>query len=276
MSENLKTVFFARNMTDVLAQLSSVEDLHIMAGCTQCPVMPQTSLIVRSVEELLVIDRRERFIDIGSAVPLSIILARGQKRIPQTLYDAIKMIATPFIRNAATLGGNVCAQGNKRSLFAPLYALDSILEFRSEKQITTLPITKFDSVPENSLLTKIRVPLNEWDIALYKRLGPSSTHCDQSAYFVFLAMTQKGFLSDIRIVFSSQTLFRDRNLENSMIGTTLPLSRKNVESFIEQTLKSFTPQQDGQIEQDEKAVLDSRLAERQFINLLSCSLELLT
>jgi CO/xanthine dehydrogenase FAD-binding subunit len=286
MPDVSKRIFFARNMSDVLSQLDSVENLQVMAGCTLSSVMPKTSLIVRGVEDLLTIERRERFIDIGSAVPLSVILERGQKRVPQTLYDAIKSTANPFVRNAATLGGNISAEGNKRSLFAPLYALDCLLEFKSEQQMFSMQISQFDRVPQKSLLTKIRVPLNEWDIAIYKRLGPSGRESGQNAYFVFLAMTQKGFLSDIRIVFSSRTVFRDRNLENNMIGTSLPLSRKNVEIFAEQTLKSFAPQNDFQIPEldeegreklpDEKAVFDSRLAERQFFNLLQCSLEQLT
>jgi CO/xanthine dehydrogenase FAD-binding subunit len=286
MPDASKRVFFARNMPDVLSQLASVEDLRVMAGCTQSAVMPKTSLIVRGVEDLLAIERRERFMDIGSAVPLSVILERGQKRVPKTLYDAIKSTATPFVRNAATLGGNICAEGNKRSLFAPLYALDCLLEFKNEKQMISMQISQFERAPPKSLLTKIRVPLNEWDVAIYKRLGPTGRDCGQNAYFVFLAMTQKGFLSDIRIVFSSTTVFRDRTLENNMIGTLLPLSRKNVELFAEQTLKSFAPQSDSRIPEldeegretppDEKAIFDSRLAERQFFNLLLCSLEQLT
>jgi CO/xanthine dehydrogenase FAD-binding subunit len=284
MNGNPKTVFFARNMADVLSQLASVQNLQIMAGCTQSPVMPQTALIIRKMEDLHTIERRERFIDIGSAVPLSIILARGQKRIPQILYDAIKTTATPFVRNVATHGGNICADGNKRSLFAPLYALDSALEFKNEKQTITIPISRFEEIPPRSLLTKIHVPIAEWDVAIYKRLGPEGIHSESSAFFVFLAMTQQGFLSDIRIVFSAKTVFRDRNLENNMIGTSLPLSQKNVQLFIEQTLKSFAPDNTDKILEaeaapergDENSAFDSRLAEMQFLNLLSCSLEQLT
>jgi CO/xanthine dehydrogenase FAD-binding subunit len=277
MSDNPKTVFFARNIQDVFSQLSSVQNLQVMAGCTQNKAMPQTSIIIRNIEELNIIERRERFIDIGSVVPLSVILERGQKRIPQTLYDAIKTTATPFVRNAATLGGNICANGNKRSLFAPLYALDAVLEFKSEKQTYTVPISRFNAIPPKSFLTKIRVPIAEWDVAIYKRLGPAGIHAESSAFFVFLAMTNKGYLSDIRIVFSAKTVFRDRNLENNMIGTSLPLARKNVQSFIEQTLKSFTPEQANETQEnyveDEKSVFDSHIAKMQFLNLLTCSLE---
>jgi CO/xanthine dehydrogenase FAD-binding subunit len=283
MNNKPKTVFFARNMSDVLSWLSSVNELRIMAGCTQNPVMPNTALVVRSVEDLHIIDRRERFIDIGSAVPLSIILERGQKRIPQTLDDAIKSTANTFVRNIGTLGGNICAEGRKRSLFAPLYALDAMLEFKSEKQTMIMPISRFSKVPPKSLLTKIRVPINEWDIAIYKRLGPSGLHSENSAFFVFLAMAQKGFLSDVRIVFSAETLFRNRNLENNMIGTRLPLTRKNIQSFIEQTIRSFAPDhelqeqdQEQNIITEESTVFNSKLAERQFLNMLSCSLEQLS
>ncbi|MDR1786699.1 MAG: FAD binding domain-containing protein [Spirochaetaceae bacterium] len=278
MSDSAKKVFFARNVADVCRQLSSVENLRVMAGCTQSPQMPGAAVIVRGLEELVHVERTERFIDIGSATPLQVILEQAQKHIPQTLYDAIRGTGTPFVRNLATLGGNICARGWKRSLFAPLYALDSILEFKSEKQTFPLPIAKFDALPAHSLLTKIQVPVLEWDVAIYKRLGPALPS-ETSAFFVFLAMAQKGFLSDIRIVFSARKLFRDRNLENTMVGTPLPLSRKNVETFLEQTRKSFAPdnaEKDSPAETDgegQGGALDSPLAERQFLNLLSCSLE---
>jgi CO/xanthine dehydrogenase FAD-binding subunit len=278
MPDNSKRIFFARNISDVLSQLASVEDLRVMAGCTQDTVMPNSALVVRGIEELRGIERRERFIDVGSALPLSKILERGQKRIPRALYDAIKATATPFVRNAATLGGNICAPGNRRSLFAPLYALEAILEFKSEKQTVVMPITKFEKTPPKSLLTKIRIPIAEWDIAVYRRIGPPGRgDAEGSAYFVFLAMTQKGFLSDIRIVFSAKSLFRDRNLENTMIGAPLPLTRKNVRQFAEQTLESFAPGRGAEkTASDEKTAFDSRLSERQFFNLISCSLEILT
>ncbi|GMO12675.1 MAG: FAD binding domain-containing protein [Treponemataceae bacterium] len=235
-----KTVFFARNLADAVSHLNSVHNLEITAGCTLSRGLPQVSLNVRNIPELNIIDRKEHFIEIGSAVSLAKIISIGQKRLPQVFYEAIQTTATPFVRNIATIGGNICAVSCKegalsmpRSLYAALSALDARLEFANFKNNVTIHLTKFEKVPEKSVLTTVKIPLEEWDISVFFRIGPMPFFNEKNAFFVFLAKTHKNIISDTRIVYSGLAHHRINEHENLVLGIKLPLTTQHLQNILE-------------------------------------------
>jgi CO/xanthine dehydrogenase FAD-binding subunit len=242
-----------------------------MAGCTLSKTLPPISLCLRpgSIEELAIIDPRERFMEFGSGVTLSSILDITKRRLPPAFFDAVESIANPFVRNLSTIGGNICAPGRPRTLFPILLALDARLEFRSQNEIRLTPVAKFQSVPSRSVLTKIRVPVDEWEISVFKRLGPARVFNEESGAFVFLAMTEKGILSDLRIAFSRDSAYRSRELENRLIGMRLPLSTKTVYSLLDETSERIAT---SEIDAPEHSLLETPNASKQFLNLLEFAL----
>jgi len=274
---NQKAVYFAKNMADTMFQLKTTSNLKICGGCTQIKELPSTSLIIRNISDFKTIDRKERYMDLGSAVTLSQILELGSKRIPAVLYEIINSIANPFIRNIATIGGNICATNMRYTLFAPLLAMDARLELKSQAELVNVPIMQFDGIPAGFMLSKIRVPLNEWDVTVFKRIGPANKINDNSASFVFLANTQKGFLTDLRIAFCGVVSFRNRELENILIGARLPLSKRDIVNMLEQAEKIYDEELPVNLmsqELPEESLL--KILKNSFLNLLSYSLEQLT
>lgn len=271
------TVYFARNIADAMFQLKTTANLRVCGGCTQVLTLPETALIVRNIDELRIIDRRERYIEIGSAVTLSQLLDLGERRLPSVLYEALSCTAFPFIRNIATVGGNVCASGIKRTLFAPLLAVESRLEFRSHMESRVVPIGLFSEVPSGFMLTKIRIPLDEWDVAVFRRVGPAYTIDNTSASFVFLANTQKGVLSELRLAFCGLVKFRSRDVENVLIGAKLPLSTRDIQNMTDEAAKAFDDVAMSQINPSlERDSVSLSVLKIRFLNLLKYSLEQLT
>jgi CO/xanthine dehydrogenase FAD-binding subunit len=269
MSE--KAVFFARNLADTLSHLHSTQEFRVMAGCTLDSKLPPHSLCVRpkADDELMVIDRRERYIELGSAVTLSTILSITKRRLSPVFFEAVESIAVPFVRNLATIGGNICALGRPRTLFPVLLALDARLEFRSQNETLFIPIGKFTTVPSGMILTKIRLPIFDWEVNIFKRLGPPRIFTENSASFVFLAMTEKGILSDLRIAYSNDTVYRSRELENRLIGTRLPLSKKTMFSLLDETAERF---ENSELDTSEHLLIESPSGVKQFLDLLEFSL----
>jgi CO/xanthine dehydrogenase FAD-binding subunit len=269
MSE--KTVFFSRNLPDALSYLHSTQEFRVMAGCTQESNLPPHSLCVRpaSDDELTLIDRHERYIEFGSAVTLSTILSTTKRRLPPVFFEAVESIAVPFVRNLATVGGNICAAGRPRTLFPVLLALDARLEFHRQNETLFIPIGKFAGVPPGMILTKIRVPLFDWEVNIFRRLGPPRIFTENSASFVFLAMTENGILSDLRVAYSGDTSYRNRELENRLIGIRLPLSKKTIFSLLDETSALF---ENSEPNTPEHLLFESPSGVKQFLNLLEFSL----
>ncbi|OJF75938.1 MAG: hypothetical protein BKP49_08920 [Treponema sp. CETP13] len=240
MQKNNKALYYAKNITDIFYNLKTVPHLQIFAGCTQCGRtadgkkcnLPDSSLIVRAIPELKKITKTEYLLILGGAVTLNSILALGKKHVPETLYSAIEQTATSSIRNIATIGGNICSRNCRTSLYSVLIALDAELEFKSARETKTILFPLFKGVPDGFILTEIRIPLGDWNVGIYKRLGAKALLNEESASFCFLADTTRNILTDFHVVYSGKTFLRSRELENSLIGSHLPLTQHSIDSII--------------------------------------------
>ena len=265
-----KTFFYAKNLADVFYQMKTISDLSIVGGCTTFAEkpLPEKSLSVRDIPELKIIDKHERYIDFGAAVTIADIEALGEANLPSTLHSALSTIANPSVRNIATIGGNVCADDFYHTIYAPLLALDARLEFQSGEETIFRTISRFERIPKGTLLAKIRLPTEEWEVSVFRRLGPKDEINRFSAGFVFLANSQKNQISDLRIAMAGSFKFRDIDLENKLIGAHLPLSQAAISSFLLETETAF-----------EKAIKGENvepILKRQFKSLVNYSLEQLT
>lgn len=267
-----KNFYFARNVPEIFQQFSSVKNLSILGGCTTFAVQkkpfPEENLCIRNIEELKTLEKKERFLEAGSEVTLSELESLGKNNLPSTVFEAVKTIANPFVKNLATLGGNICAPDFFYTMYAPLLALDARLEFQNGQETSTISMYKFEKVPHNSILTKVRIPFYDWSVAIFKRVGPKNLIDKNSASFVFLADSNKSQISQLRIAFAGIFRFRDADLENKLLGAHLPLSENTISEFLLEAESLFNKQA--------KKAGANPILEKQFWNLLKYSLEQLT
>lgn len=239
MNETECKIFFARNIQEFFYQKKTISALQVIGACTQLKHLPEKSISTTLIPELKQIHKHERFIEFGPSITLAEILALGERHIPSVLYQALEEVANPFVRNIATIGGNICAGPERHSLFAPLLALDTQLELRSPSETSYVLLQNFKLIPKDFVLTSIRIPLNDWDIAIYTRLGPAHKITRNSAGFVFLADTEKNIITNIKIAFSGIITFRCVPLENKMLGQRLPLNSKIIEQYVSEATDLF-------------------------------------
>lgn len=109
-----------QNLTDALHALSARGDfggaVAVVAGGTDLLLdldqgrhaAVETLVDVTDVQEMLEIQQRDDFIDIGAALPLGDVISDDLVRSHFTaLVEACELIGGPQVRNVATLGGNV-------------------------------------------------------------------------------------------------------------------------------------------------------------------------
>ena len=144
-----KTILYAKNTNDLISLLKNNQGSEIVGGCTIIEELPAKAVSTYNIPELCQITRHERYIDVGPGCTLSSILDIGQNHLPPILYEALKSIANPIIRNMATIGGNICYKGNKLTLFAPLMALEAKLEFKNSSETKYESIRNFKQVPQD-------------------------------------------------------------------------------------------------------------------------------
>ncbi|MDR1253077.1 MAG: FAD binding domain-containing protein [Treponema sp.] len=192
--------------------------------------LPPVILSLDKLVDLQRITRTERYLEIGAMVKLSQVIWLG-KIVPEALNHCLENIAGAQLRNIATIGGNICYPAARLDTSAVLTALDAQYELRSAQSSRWISASRFSALPGPTalnpleLLTRILVPLDQWDYSVYKKFS--------AGIVVFLIKTQKDALTDMRVVYKTETILRDKNSEAILIGKQLPLSHRDAAEFVE-------------------------------------------
>ena len=243
MAEQLNLIFFPSTYSELFSVWNRYPKAIPYAGGTalireqgrQILELPSIVLSLEKIDEMHRINRSERYMEIGAMAKLSQIIALG-KSVPATLRYCLQSIAGQQLRNMATIGGNLCFSGGRLDSSAALMALDAQYELRSAQSSRWISASRFFSTPDQTalnpheLLTRIRVPLDQWDYSIYKKFAGQGV---QSKVAIFLAKFQKNTLNDIRIIYKTTALWRNKESESTLIGKHLPLNHRIAVDFIE-------------------------------------------
>jgi len=220
---------------------------------------PPVLLCLDKIDELHSITRTEQYLDIGAMVKLNSLLRLG-KTVPHVICKCLENIAGIQVRNIATIGGNICSSFSRLDLPAPLTALDAQYELRNSQSSRWVSAARFHSSAEKTgigaqeILTRIRLPLHQWDYSVFKKFTGQSFFSGETV--VFLAKTQKNVLSEIRIVYKANTIIRNKDGETILNGKYLPLHRKTADEFV-QNWKEFLSHRQDETEFFKNALLNS-------------------
>jgi len=197
--------------------------------------LPPVLICLDKMDELQNITRTEHYLEIGSMVKLNRIIRLG-KIVPEVFCDCLQNIGGVQLRNVATIGGNICCTSRLLDIPALLVALDAQYEFRNAQNSRWVSASRFHmeedrNVPEKKeILTRIRLPLHQWDYSMYKKFFSEGMYNQRT--ITFLAKAQKNILSDIKVVCKGNTIVRNKNAEGILIGCHLPLHRKTADDFV--------------------------------------------
>lgn len=153
-------------------------ELKIVAGCTDfIPAMRSGNwtfgdglnvIDIRGVNELAGIRRDEDRLVIGAGTRL-VDVAQSQlvRENAPVLAEAVSQMASPQVRNIATIGGNLCMASPAADTAPPLLCLDAEVTVRSAESEETVPLTRFFLGPGTTrmnpreVLTEIRFPVQQ-------------------------------------------------------------------------------------------------------------------
>ncbi|MDR1420112.1 MAG: FAD binding domain-containing protein [Treponema sp.] len=236
-------VFFPASFQELFSSWARFPDALPFAGGTafirnqgaHIPELPQGILSLDRLEELHRVTRTERYLEMGAMVKLDDIIRLG-KIVPEALRLCLEGIGSPQLRGLATIGGNICFRDRRLDAASAMTALDAVFELRNAQSTRWISAARFFSfsgppaLNQGELLTRIRVPLDQWNYTVYRTFGNS---LDAGGSFVFLMKNQKNVLSDIRLVCAGKGILRDKNTETLLIGKQLPLSIRDAEDFMD-------------------------------------------
>ncbi len=158
-------------------------DVSILAGGTDLMLQKNlhggTLMNIRRLEELHGIQLSGNTIRIGAVTTITKILESPliEKHLP-ILHEATNHFASVQIRNAGTIGGNICNASPAGDTLIPLLVLDAQVELASAADTRLIPIADFFIAPGKTsrepgeLLTAIHIPQPaEGFVACFEKFG---------------------------------------------------------------------------------------------------------
>lgn len=225
------------NITEALEFLSE-KDAIIMNGGTDLmvkkkswsgtiPSFDKPILFINSLKELKQVFTEKNNLIIGSGCTFSQL--ERSPLVPTYLKVVIREIASPAIRNLATIGGNICNASPAGDILTPLYALDAKLRLVSRNKERIIPIKEFIIGPgktllnANELLTEIIIENYNNKKFYYHKLGTRRATALAKASFIGFYEVENNIIRDLRIAFGSvgPVIIKDRDLELSLVGGSI-------------------------------------------------------
>src|SRR5438445_7003374 len=171
LSQGTKTYFAPSRAADLAVLREAHPDARILAGGTDVGLWVtkqhralHTVIYVGNVAELTRVEVTDRHIEIGAAVSLTDAFAVLVKHYPE-LDELFRRFASPPIRNAGTLGGNIANGSPIGDSMPVLIAVGASLTLRKGKRTREMPLDEFyvayqkTALEPGEFLESIRVPL---------------------------------------------------------------------------------------------------------------------
>jgi len=201
-------------------------DLMVKRGRLRglAPYFEKPVLFLHKVKELTGVKFEEGRVRIGALSTLSEILEN--RDIPLILKYAIAEIASPAIRNLATIGGNICNASPAGDTLPPLYVMNArvvLSSFTSEREMKIMDFIKgpgSTDLKEEELLKEIIIPVEFFNIVFYRKVGTRKANSLSKVSFAGVAKLDNGIIKDIRISFGAvaPTPLRAPEIEEEIIG----------------------------------------------------------
>jgi len=252
---NLSEINFPRNLSELMTLMHKERKLQVIAGATTFGSRHATRFLafepsiacIKQIPELSSVHKTERMISIGAACTLSE-LENVYPFIHTQGKALLHSVGTSAVRNAATLGGHIMYEKRFLSLWPLLACLDTELEFRSSTKINTKNIwymaddKGYPSMDPQSVLARIRIPLQSIDHLFIKRVGSSVFPEGDAAYLTSVAILDQRSVANFKLVVAGERAFRDIDAEERIISSPLPLSDKIIQNMLRSYAESLRKQ----------------------------------
>lgn len=232
------TAFYPTSLGEAVTILKEQKDHLIISGGTDIMVVRKQApamIFTEEIPELKTITETKEVLHIGAACVYKDLIQ--DERIPAILKDAMIQIASPAIRNAGTIGGNICNASPAGDTIPVLHVLDAMVVTASvgtESAVKKrkIPIAKFilgirkiDLQPEE-IVEAIEIPKSSYETMTkqeFVKVGARQSEAISKLSFAAVARVRDSRIEEIRIAFGSVgiTCFRDKELEEKLKGQSV-------------------------------------------------------
>lgn len=199
---------------------------------------------ITELQQISVVDQQ---LHIGSTVCLSDVL--DYPDTPELLKQAIRDIASPALRNLATIAGNIGNASPAGDTLPILYALNAIVELQRLGSVRQAPIKDIITGPRKTtiepdeLITKIILPLDPFTKTVFVKVGGRKADAISKVSFTGAVRIHDDVVEDIRICFGAvaPVVVRNTNIEAQMIHQKISTLQSQLDLIVSGYMKFIQP-----------------------------------
>ena len=239
--------FVPKTLKDAL-EILSTNNCYIMSGGTDLMVQKHRSsgllptfdkdiLYVANLKELDYIKEDKNNIYIGAETRYIEMLESSI--IPEVFKEVIREIASPAIRNMATMAGNIANASPAGDTLVPLNLFDAsvVLQSKDKKREVLVRdfiqgVRKIDR-HQDEMITEIRIPKTELKTS-YTKVGSRKAESITKISFMGGYKVEGGIIKDLRIAFGSVStkVVRSLEIEKKYTGISANELRARIDDIV--------------------------------------------
>jgi xanthine dehydrogenase small subunit len=271
-----KKIFIPLDLEEVAKIKSTHSDLRIFSAGTDLGVQvnkniftPKNYLSLNHIKDLYEISDLGDEIKVGAKVSLTQLQVFMEKSIPE-YGRLLNIFASPQIKNAATLIGNIANASPIADAVPILFALEAKIVTRGIHGERTIPITEFYQgykqldLKVDEIISQVIIPkAQDYQLKLYK--VSQRKDLDISCVTAAIAIKKDdNKIADIRIAYGGvgPTILRLNDFEDELKGKAITADLINTKS--QEVKKHMTPMTDARGSKEYRELLCQNLFKRFF------------
>jgi len=221
--------------TDLMIQNRSVSEIPVG--------FKKNVLYIGQIAECQYIRNENQKCCIGANTTLSQLLESSLT--PELLKVTIAEMASPAIRNMATLAGNIGNASPAGDSLVPLTLLNALIKVESLHGSRVIPIQEFiigvrkTALLPHEMITEIQVPLTKFTKFDYTKVGGRKADAISKVSFLGAYTRDGNIITDIRIALGAiyVTVLRSPSIEQQLQGLTI----SEIKSKKTEIMKAYEP-----------------------------------
>jgi xanthine dehydrogenase FAD-binding subunit len=240
----------------------------LLVGVRHGLLNPEALICLDRIEELKGVGERGGSIRIGSCATHVQLLDDPliTSHLP-VLWQAIRGIGSPLVRNMGTIGGNICTASPAGDTLPPLYALRAEVELGSKEGSRRMPIAEFIMRPGATRLQRAEILAGVWvkkpgeyNLHHFEKVGlRNALACSVVSMAALLRLALNGVVEKAALAWGSAgpTIITCPEAEKKLIGE--PLSMALLQEAAALVRKAVSPISDVRADADYRRIVAGNL-----------------
>ena len=202
------------------------------------PKFDTNMLYCFNLKELNYVHKEKQQIHIGSMTPLEVLLYHQD--IPEIMKQVIAEMASPAIRNVATLSGNIANASPAGDSLLSLYLLNAEIVLESLNAKRVLPIDQVITGPRQTVISKdeiikeIIIENPKFSKIQWNKVGGRRADAISKISCLSAVQIKNNKVIDFRLTLGAvyKTVIRSKEIESKCIGLTLDQLKENKNTIL--------------------------------------------